>query len=688
MREVQVITTAIICVVCFFGGLFALLSNYRRRPNRIVFYLTTIAALSLPAQGIFEFTDPNNLLFWARVDASATMILDFLILLLACNFPRRLFSYKIEVPFGIFALTMAVLSFSSLMISSGILAEDHIVQLTTGSLMPLYYIVDAIYTFLIIPAMIVQYVRGRKIDRLRIKYLLLGLGGIAILTTIVGLWLPIFFHIYEAANFVPFAILIGGAFIMYDVVALHLLNIRLVVARSVAYILLLIAVAGGYYFFALWIGQQVFGTVQISGVEQLYQVAIAFALAFLFQPIRIFFEKLTDRIFYKNHYDTQKVVSGFANILVSAQDIEQLLQRSISYLCENLHISSGQIVVYDKGQVFATASCHATNLNEAQINAINKLTDDIVVSEYLADEDPNRVAMEQSNVWTMAKLVSQNEQVGILLLGDKLSGDIYTSQDIGALQIVSQALAVAVQNARAYRLLQEAQASLKQTDAMKSEFIALSSHNLRTPIATISLATEMLARARSPQEISKYIEMLTGVSKELGDFVEELLTINSLEAGKQHMSFGNVTIDNLLQPLLTDAQIKAQAKGVAFNATFSNPNMLIKANAAQMRMVFRSLLENAVKFTQEGIIAVNTLQQTDKCIIKISDTGIGIAPEEIKNLFTKFHRGTDFKQYNYSGAGVGLYMAKLVVEAHGGHILVDSLLDKGTTVTIELPILS
>lgn len=687
MRTGPIITTVVCSVICVLIGLFAVLNNYHRKINWIVFLITTVAAASLLPQGVFEYLDPTRVVLWARVDAGTTMIIDALGLYLACNFPRQLFSRKIETIYWIVSLVMIAISFTPLMIATGT-SDGEVVKLTTGMLMPLYYAADTLYVLLIIPALIIQYRRGRAMDKLRVKYLLISVGGTTMILSVIGLWLPIFFQIYEAVDYIPYVILLGLALVSYDIVALRLLSIRLVVARSVAYVLLLAVVAVSYYVLALWIGQNVFKTARLTGFDQAYQVGVALTLVFLFQPVRRYFEKLTNKIFYRDHYDSQKVVNGFSNILVSERDIEPLLNHSLAILCEQLHISSGRVVIYDKGQVFAVADHNYVVKPKVEqvIAGLRQFSKNVVLSDDLTDEEIDHLAVNTVGVRASVRLVSQNEDVGILLLGDKLSGDIYSNQDVATLDIVRQELAVAVQNARAYRQLQDAQAKLQETDEMKSEFIALSSHNLRTPIATIRTISEMLNTSKSPKEISNYINMLSGVSNELSGFVEELLIISSLEAGERYESFLAVSVKDLLTPLAAKTQTECQAKGVNFELTFRSPDLYVKANTAHLQIVLRGILENAIKFTEAGSIAVTVSEQSGQCAIEVADTGVGISEEELKNLFIKFHRGTDFMRYDYTGAGVGLYLAKLVVEEHGGTITVKSRLHFGTTVTIMLPI--
>jgi signal transduction histidine kinase len=689
MLTAPIIATIIVDIASIAIGLFAFLSNPRRTANRLVLAITIISSISLFAQNVGEFADPLRVVFWARLDSGLSMTVNVLLLLLASNFPRKLFSKRTEAAYWLISIAMIAVSVTPFMIADGT-SQNGTVALVTGSLMPLYYIADTIYTLMFIPALMLQYKRGGKIDKLRVKYLIIYGGVLAISVSVIGLWLPIFFHIYQAVDFVPYIGLLALGLITYDIVALRLFTIRFVVARSVAYVLLLLFFAGGYYILALQAGNYVFNhTVQIPQAEQLYQVVIALGLAFLFQPLRRMFEKFTNNLFYREHYDTQELVNGFSRILVSERDIKPLLQQSITYLCDNLHIKSGRALVYSDNKVFATAWHQAQPLSKsAQAELPNLSSSTIQVSEELAEEDATRIFMDKYNLRVSVPLVSHNEYIGLLLLDDKLSGDVYTNQDINALEIIRQELAIAIQNARAYRQLKNAKAALEQLDEMKSEFIALSSHNLRTPLTIIKSISGMLSDSRLPDQAHEYVKTLSNASAELGDLIEELLAISTIEAGSQFKAaFEEVAVDTLLQPLADQAKTKTTAKGVKFELEIKKNDLKIMANPKHLQIVIKNLLDNAIKFTNKGKITVTVQAEDRNCIIKISDTGVGMSNESVKHLFTKFHRGTDYLTYNYTGVGVGLYLAKLVIEEHNGQIEVSSQEQKGTIITVQLPLM-
>ena len=475
MLTAPIVATVVVSISTVILGLFTFLNNPRRKVNILFLLMTLVVAVSLPAQNIGEYADLTRVTFWARVDSGFSMLGNAVLLLLICNFPRRLFSRTVEIIYGVVSALMVALSLTPLMIVSGT-SRSGVVALTTGSLMPLYYVADTVYILLVIPALVIQYRRGRSMDRMRVKYLFYG-GVLGLLVSALGLWLPEFFHIYRAVNYVPYVALVAFGLVAYDIVALRLFNIRFVVARSVAYTLLLASFAAAYYVLALRVSALLLAGTRLEAATQTYQVVVALVLAFSFQPLRRFFEKVTDGIFYRDRYDTQEVVNGFSRILVSELNIEPLLRRCLVFLGDQLHIKSGRAIIYDQKAIFADVSHDSRRRAKISMVDLAELRAGVMVAEELAEGDAARLMMDQNDIRLSVRLTSQGEEIGVLLLGDKLSGDIFTNQDVGVLEIIRQELAVAVQNARAYRQLQDAQEKLRETDKMKSEFIALSSHN-------------------------------------------------------------------------------------------------------------------------------------------------------------------------------------------------------------------
>ncbi|MDB5166227.1 MAG: hybrid sensor histidine kinase/response regulator [Candidatus Saccharibacteria bacterium] len=233
--------------------------------------------------------------------------------------------------------------------------------------------------------------------------------------------------------------------------------------------------------------------------------------------------------------------------------------------------------------------------------------------------------------------------------------------------------------------LREARDELKASDQLKSEFIMLSSHNLRTPLTIMRGSIEMLTNDESASAQQKtMINVLASSTERLGEFVEDLLTIATLEAGDQS-KLTPTKLGDIVAPLIKEARTMAEAKDILFTDVQAQDDIYVNANALRLRGAIRNILHNAVHFTSKGQIMMKIDVTDDTCRIVVSDTGIGIAADELPKLFTKFHRGTSTMEFNYEGEGIGLYLTKLVVEEHHGQITADSVLGSGTTLTVSLP---
>jgi signal transduction histidine kinase len=235
------------------------------------------------------------------------------------------------------------------------------------------------------------------------------------------------------------------------------------------------------------------------------------------------------------------------------------------------------------------------------------------------------------------------------------------------------------------RELQQAQEQLRAEDRMKREFIALSSHNLSTPLAVMVGSLELIKTADSPEQRTQLLTTLENGINRLGEFVNDMGTVATLENGGQ-LETRPVTIEDILRPIIEETAAFGASKKLAFLTNLAPGPITINGNVAWLRSCIRNLLNNALKFTGQGSITLATAIRNEQLAVSVSDTGIGINPIELQLLFTKFHRGTDTERYDYEGEGLGLYLTKLIVEQHGGHIEVQSTLGQGSTFTVFLPL--
>lgn len=248
------------------------------------------------------------------------------------------------------------------------------------------------------------------------------------------------------------------------------------------------------------------------------------------------------------------------------------------------------------------------------------------------------------------------------------------------LQKISDALAIA--NER-----------LKELDMTKSEFISIASHQLRTPLTAIKGYISLLLEGSYgvvPAPIQDVLDKVYSVNNRLVHLVEDLLNVSRIEAGRIQYSFAPTQLEPLIAELVD--MFSPTAKGKKLSLTMRLPEKplpQLTLDPNKIKEVLSNLIDNALKYTKEGGVAVS-LEGTSKVArIVVSDTGIGIHPEDKKNLFEKFLRSKETTKMVVSGAGLGLYVGKSFIEAHGGKIWAESDgPNKGSRFIIELPLVN
>lgn len=231
-------------------------------------------------------------------------------------------------------------------------------------------------------------------------------------------------------------------------------------------------------------------------------------------------------------------------------------------------------------------------------------------------------------------------------------------------------------------------AKLKEVDRLKNEFMMITSHNLRTPLTIIKSYLELVDTMSPPPELKKMLDTIGVNANRLGGFAEDVLTISTIEAGQNILNQEPTDMQPALEGIAKEFTAMAEQKKLKFT---SHIDAAVKVNLSKphFRSALWNLLDNAYKFTDEGggiDLAAHVVG--NELRISVKDSGIGIAAAELPQLFTKFHRGTGTLKYDYEGTGIGLYIAKLIVEQHGGKISVASVEGQGSTFTISLPVMA
>ncbi|MDD5291035.1 MAG: ATP-binding protein [Patescibacteria group bacterium] len=230
----------------------------------------------------------------------------------------------------------------------------------------------------------------------------------------------------------------------------------------------------------------------------------------------------------------------------------------------------------------------------------------------------------------------------------------------------------------------------KFVDRMKSEFIMIAGHQLRTPLSAIKSAFDLLLKGnfgKMELKQKKVLEQCFDYNEKLIKMVDDLLDIFSIEQGKYYYQFVKTDLGGLLEEVSKRYQETAAEKGVKFNLNIDKNLPEAKLDPNKVKLVLASLIENAVIYTDKGgEVTVDCRLKDDKILLAVKDTGIGISKESQSQIFTKFFRGANALSFQPEGNGLGLFVAKNIVEYHEGKIWFTSEVDKGTTFYVELPL--
>jgi signal transduction histidine kinase len=238
----------------------------------------------------------------------------------------------------------------------------------------------------------------------------------------------------------------------------------------------------------------------------------------------------------------------------------------------------------------------------------------------------------------------------------------------------------------AQRLLAEQNRRLREADRLKDEFVALISHELRTPLTSIVGYVELMQdESDLTHDQASYLEVVNRNADRLLRLVNDLLFVARLEAGQLDLHLTRLDLAEIVRQSVAEAGPRATAKGVELSCR-AEPVPAVAADKGRMFQLLDNLVSNAVKFTPEGgAVHVGVAQVNGVVRLEVTDTGIGIAPEEQRRLFERFFRASSAVDQQIPGTGLGLYIARRIVEAHGGAMEVESAPGEGATFRIDLP---
>lgn len=222
------------------------------------------------------------------------------------------------------------------------------------------------------------------------------------------------------------------------------------------------------------------------------------------------------------------------------------------------------------------------------------------------------------------------------------------------------------------------------TEQMRKEIVANVSHELRTPLTSIiGFIKGILDGVIPKDEEDKYLSIAYEEANRLKELTKDIVDVAKLESGNMKLNKENFVLNDLVHDVYIELEDMVKEKNLDFILEEKDKNILINADKARIRQVLINILNNSVKFTEKGNIAIEIEKINEKAKITVKDTGIGIQKDKISYLFNKFYTANDYGSAT-SGAGLGLNIVKTIIDMHEGEVNIESKVNKGTTVTVIL----
>ncbi|MDD5342412.1 MAG: ATP-binding protein [Patescibacteria group bacterium] len=427
----------------------------------------------------------------------------------------------------------------------------------------------------------------------------------------------------------------------------------------------------------------------------------------------------------KNRNIYLSALQNIGNIITRSLDFKKVTQAIADGISGELGYIGGVIILKGDGNTTHPAAITSTRITQAAIKLLPKKLEEF--SGTMKDKDLATEAMRSGNIqisenlsdflsppipkpvcFAMQKLVgaktivatpifSEKEIIGCIVFVLQKAKKAVSEDEIQMMEALADQMGIVSRNLKLVEELRQANVELgkanehlKQLDEAKNDFISIASHQLRTPLTGIMGWLSMIVDGdfgKVDEEKLNILKQVLDASRRMVRMVNLFLNITKIEAGKFILDLKPAQLEDLIAAEINEVIKLAEEKKLKVEYRKPAKKLpLITIDADKLKDVVLNLVDNAIKYTEKGKITVAIEKTDNEVTVSVKDTGRGIPKEEAKRLFTKFVRGEGIAQVQPDGSGLGLYIAKRIVDAHGGQIWVESEgLGKGSTFIFTLP---
>jgi signal transduction histidine kinase len=486
--------------------------------------------------------------------------------------------------------------------------------------------------------------------------------------------------------------------ISYAIVKHRLMDISFVIKKGVTYAYASFLLVIPLFVLVLYVQKSTFGSISIP--FSIAILCIIFIASYFFPQVKVKAERTIEQYIFKNKFDYKKTISDLSRAMVSILNINELCRKIITTTTEAMQVKTANIFILDEEEM-SYKLYESIGVNENKVVSLYpkddpfftwlERHDEIFVREemerYSANAEARKAAerLKEMDGELCIPLVTKKKLIGIINLGMKGKGEMYTHEDVELLTTMSNQATVALENARLYEDLSRAKIQMQRADRLASlgTLTAGLAHEIRNPLVAIKTFTQLLPERFDDSEFREhFLSVTAGEVDRIASLVTELLDFARPSQPKLNREDLNQIVEKMM--LLVDTE--SHKKNVHIIKDFNDFLPPVVLDREQIKQVLLNILLNAVDATPEdGTIFVETAPikkngSLEYVQIVIKDTGRGIPDEDLDKVFTPFFTT------KHEGSGLGLAISHQIVQEHHGNIEVESTKNQGTTFRINLPV--
>ncbi|MGA9116778.1 MAG: ATP-binding protein [Bacteroidota bacterium] len=534
----------------------------------------------------------------------------------------------------------------------------------------------------------------RKKLRLLLWGGLLGAGPFFLFTTLPDILAPAW-SIPETYTMLAFPLIplaVATAVIRYNA-----FNIQVVVRRSTAYALV---VAALFLIYATGVAAL---APLVGAPAHLASGAAALLTALLFEPVRNLLHRLVDRKFFRVDYDFRMAAASFLQEIRSAGDTKDLadaVMRSTTRIIPSERVGLFRLVppctrlevLVSEG--FPPLAGHGVPFHLEALRSPLRTPVGLpdLVEPGVRVEPADRGVFERWGIALVFPILDGNcRPIAFLALGPRKSGARFSSEDVDLLVSAAAQTGLAlerIESRKEVRLHEEEAARLAELNRLKTDFLSYVSHEFRTPLAAIRLFADLMEDGNhaDPGRRKEFLNTIRGEADRLERMVGNVLDAARMEAGSLPMEVAAVDLVSVVSAALARADYRLTGQG--FFVTYETPPepVTVCADSFMLESAILNIIDNAVKYSPgERRLGVRVSREGEFGVCAVQDAGIGIPPASLPHIFQRFYRDPGSGS-RVQGTGVGLSLVKHILDAHGGHIRVESRPEVGSTFTLLIPL--